>query len=42
MGEFIINANIISFPHFISRGTQPEQEATVEMEELDPDASGSG
>ena len=42
MGEFIIVANSISFPYFISRGTQPGQEATVAMEELDPDASGSG
>ena len=42
MGELLIIDNPISYPYFISRGTQPEQEATVEMEELDPDASGSG
>ena len=42
MGEFLIIGNIISFPYIISRGTQPGQEATVAMEELDPDASGSG
>ena len=41
-GVFIILANTILFPYFLSRGTHHQQEAMEAMEELDQDASGSG